>query len=223
MVLVDGLYCTDPKQECVEWLDDPVKYPFARCARFSEQITCQGERVAMTFCIDKHEYTQKGQRIPMGDVSWTEAKQLCEADGKRLCGESEWTFACEGERSVPYPYGYERDASRCNFEKQSLIEKGKLRDLRESVDASPLCLSPFGVHGMVGNVDEWVVLDKPHYAARNNNRRMMSGLKGGWWGPLRNRCRPVTVDHDEHFHELQTGFRCCAEPSGKVALNSAQP
>jgi formylglycine-generating enzyme len=217
MVLVEGLYCPNPKQECIDWIDDPVKFPYARCAKYSSKVECSGKRVPMTYCIDRNEHAAKGEELPTGDISWTDAKNTCEGMGKRLCGESEWVFACEGEASVPYPYGYERDSSKCNFEKQDLVEKGKLRDLREPVESNPECLSPFGVHNMVGNIDEWVVLDKPHYSKRNDNRKMVSGLKGGWWGPLRNRCRPTTVDHDEHFHELQTGFRCCADVKTKVA------
>ena len=35
-------------------------------------------------------------------------------------------------------------------------------------------------------------------------------LKGGYWGPVRNRCRPMTVDHNEWHSGYQIGFRCCA-------------
>ena len=66
-------------------------------------------------------------------------------------------------------------------------------------------MSPYGVHDMVGNVDEWVVnvsqAGKPH----------LSGLKGGYWGPVRTRCRPMTTAHDETFRYYQIGFRCCGE------------
>jgi len=221
MILVEGMYCPNPKQECIDWMEDPAKFPYARCRKYKEPSECNGARVPMAFCIDREEYAPQGQELPQGDTSWTEAKKICEGQGKRLCQESEWTFACEGEEMRPYPYGYERNPAVCNFEQQDLVDrnKGKMYDLRQSIAANPQCLSPFGVHNMVGNIDEWVVLDKPHYSEKNGGRKMMSGLKGGWWGPLRNRCRPVTVDHDEVFKEIQTGFRCCAEAKGKVAQN----
>jgi formylglycine-generating enzyme len=38
-----------------------------------------------------------------------------------------------------------------------------------------------------------------------------SGLKGGWWGPVRNRCRPVTDGHNEWHRGYQIGFRCCRD------------
>lgn len=211
MVTVEGMFCTTVKQECADWIEDPATNQYARCARFKDTSICTGERVHMRFCVDKEEYSAPGESLPKGDVSWNDAKKTCESQGKRLCQEKEWTFACEGEEMRPYPYGFTRDPSLCNFEKDKLVEGKSLRDQRVSKEENPMCLSPFGVHNMVGNIDEWVVLDRPHYSQLNNNRKMMSGLKGGWWGPLRNRCRPTTVDHDEVFHELQTGIRCCAD------------
>jgi len=208
MVLVEGKHCTVVDQPCVNWMEDPAKFPYARCSEFSRTPVCKGERVQMRYCMDKLESAQE-DGIPVGDISWTNASATCKSRGKRLCMEREWLFACEGEEMRPYPYGYVRDPKTCNFEHENLVEKGELRDLRQPVTSNPSCLSPFGIQNMVGNIDEWVVLDKPYWT--NDGRKMMSGLKGGWWGPLRNRCRPVTLDHDEYFHELQTGFRCCAD------------
>ncbi|MEO6572634.1 MAG: hypothetical protein ABIP89_02255, partial [Polyangiaceae bacterium] len=45
-------------------------------------------------------------------------------------------------------------------------------------------------------------------------------LKGGYWGPVRDRCRPSTTAHNEDFIFYQIGFRCCgdtAAPSGGSA------
>jgi hypothetical protein len=211
MVLIDGDFCPKVEQRCVTWMEDPVKFPYARCAEFAEPSECKGERVHMRFCMDKLEAGDKDS-IPVGDVSWTYAADACKSQGKRLCKESEWVFACEGEEMRPYPYGYVRNPQICNFERDGLMtEKGELTDFRQPVTSNPHCLSPWGIQNMVGNIDEWVALDRPHYSAVNGGRKMMSGLKGGWWGPLRNRCRPTTVDHDEYFHELQTGYRCCSE------------
>ncbi len=212
MVLVDGEACSEPEYKCIDWMEDPIKFPFARCRAYEAPATCKGTRSHQRFCMDRLE-AGDDTGIPIGDISWTNAKAGCEASGKRLCQEHEWIFACEGEEMRPYPYGFERNSTICNFEHtEGLVTlKGELADLRMPVTANPQCLSPFGIQNMVGNIDEWVVLDKPHYSQHNGNRKMMSGLKGGWWGPLRNRCRPVTVDHDEVFHELQTGYRCCAD------------
>jgi sulfatase modifying factor 1 len=212
MVLVEGSYCPEPEQKCIDWMEDPAKFPYARCRAYEQPSTCKVARVPMRFCIDRYEAGDESG-LPVGDVSWTQAKAACEAEGKRLCQEQEWVFACEGEEMRPYPYGFVRNPAVCNFEKTEglVTQQGELADHRQPVTSNPQCLSPFGVQNMVGNIDEWVVLDKPHFSQKNGGRKMMSGLKGGWWGPLRNRCRPTTVDHDELFHELQTGYRCCAD------------
>jgi hypothetical protein len=42
-------------------------------------------------------------------------------------------------------------------------------------------------------------------------------LKGGYWGPVRARCRPATRAHNEDFVAYQQGFRCCGEADRSVA------
>ena len=135
--------------------------------------------------------------------SFTMAADTCASHDKRLCFGSEWEFACEGDQLLAYPYGFERDAERCNHDRENLSHRGKLRDLRVPSSARPRCTSPFGVRAMVGNVDEWVIRDgfvRPWRAA----------LRGGWWLAGRNNCRAATTAHDEYFNGPQTGFRCCA-------------
>jgi len=203
MVLVEGDYCTEAREPCLAW-EDPPANKLARCAKFGPS-ECVGPRVHKRFCIDRDEYVASGQQLPMSDVSWTKAQNVCQSEGKRLCKETEWEFACEGEQILPYPTGYERDPKTCNFDKDPLLDrKGKLRDLREPEDATAACVSPFGARNMSGNVDEWVFRDRTYGEWR-------SALKGGWWMAARDRCRPATTAHDEHFHQLQTGVRCCGD------------
>lgn len=84
------------------------------------------------FCIDRDEYVAPGETLPSGSSSWTAARVTCEEQGKRLCRESEWELACEGEEAFPYTTGYVRDSSACNFDKGNLVDpaSGKLRDQR---------------------------------------------------------------------------------------------
>ncbi len=53
------------------------------------------------------EYSVEGE-YPATLVSWTDAMAVCEAQGKNLCTEDEWTFVCEGIDALPDPRGYER-------------------------------------------------------------------------------------------------------------------
>lgn len=210
MVLVDGDYCPVVRQTCKRWLEDPDKLPYARCAEYEATSECLAPREHRRFCIDVEEYTKRGERLPAVHVSWTTAKKICEADGKRLCLESEWQFACEGEELRPYPYGFVRDASVCNFDRTQLYTPtGALRDMRVANDELPACKSPFGVHDMVGNVDEWTVHDDGF--GRPVTQPHRSALRGGWWMAARNRCRAATTAHDEIYEGAQTGFRCCAD------------
>jgi sulfatase modifying factor 1 len=204
MVLVHGDSCLTVHQECLEWMDTELPLEARkRCARFAPS-KCLGGRRHLRFCIDRLEQSKAPGDLPINDLSWTLAKEQCEAQDKRLCHEPEWTFACEGPEMNPYPYGFERDAKRCNHDRTDLVVKNKMKDNRHPANDHPTCVSPFGVQNMVGNVDEWVILEKGYPPMR-------SGLKGGWWLAGRNRCRPTTGGHDEFYHDTQTGFRCCKD------------
>jgi formylglycine-generating enzyme required for sulfatase activity len=214
MVEVEGTYCPSLEQTCVRWAD-PQK---TRCVEFAAEPACTGETVPKHFCIDRFEFpNQEGQR-PVVMRSWEEAEAACSAEGKRLCGDTEWTTACEGEERTAYPYGNARDAEACNIDKphkdadMAAYADPKTRAAEaarlwqgEPSGSRPGCKSSYGVFDMTGNVDEWVRNESgaPH----------QSGLKGGHWGPVRNRCRPMTTSHDEAFSFYQIGFRCCSDAS----------
>lgn len=210
MVLVEGDYCTDVRQDCTRWLDDET-LPFARCAEYASPSRCVGKRVPMRYCIDRREYTAPGQALPLNYASFEIASETCESLGKRVCTEGEWNFACEGEEMRPYPYGFKREPL-CNQDRSDLFENNPrmqvLRDLRESADARPECASPFGVENMAGNMDEPVLRPEA-----KNNPPFRNALKGGWWMPARNRCRPATTAHDDFYKGIQVGVRCCDEAS----------
>jgi formylglycine-generating enzyme len=206
MVLVDGNWCPTVRRDCARWLEDPDRFSYARCAEYEPIPICLAPRQHKRFCIDRDEYTVPGAELPSAHQSWVDARHICEGQGKRLCQESEWEFACEGEAMLPYPYGLVRDASICNFDQQDLyLPDGSLRDMREPSNARPNCESPFGVRNMVGNLDEWTVRETtpgPH----------RSVLRGGWWLAARDRCRAATTAHGETYEGPQTGVRCCSAP-----------
>jgi formylglycine-generating enzyme required for sulfatase activity len=149
-------------------------------------------------------------------IDWYSAKRTCETAGKRLCTEEEWTFACEGEEGLPYPYGYERDGLACNIDHgwiapdtEALMNPTRtpdeLKRLWQGVPSGSMerCVSPFGVHDMTGNVDEWT--------SSTRKKGYRSILKGGYWSVVRNRCRPTTRIHFEGYSNYQQGFRCCTD------------
>jgi hypothetical protein len=210
MLLVDGDACLDAEQICLKWIDPPP-YQNLRCGEYSKPARCKAPRVHRRFCIDREEYAETTSSSDANDVlpvvnkNWGEAKALCETRGARLCKEAEWEFACEGPEMSPYPYGWKRDSAICNFDKTDLGGPAeKLKDHRAPLGAYPECLSPFGVHNMVGNVDEWTEREGMTPPSR-------SALRGGWWLPGRNRCRAATLAHGEEYSGKQVGFRCCKD------------
>jgi sulfatase modifying factor 1 len=204
MVIVEGEYCPKVKQTCLRWLDAPGPYHEYRCAEYAPS-ECLAPRVHERFCIDREEYVKPGDPLPLAHQSWTSAGAICAARDGRLCLESEWQFACEGEDMRPYPYGFERDSTACNIDQMNLGKpQAGLNDLRAPIEAYPRCLSPFFVHDMSGNVEEWATLDHGRAPDR-------SAMKGAWWLPGKNTCRAATLGHGEVYEGPQVGVRCCKD------------
>jgi hypothetical protein len=241
MVLVAGNYCPEVNQACLEFHEEYVRDEAKkkakrdkgedvgkstvseRCLKYKEPSECLSKaRVPMRFCMDRYEWPNQKGELPALLISWTDAKKECEKVGKRLCTEDEFNFACEGEAMLPYTYGYVRDASKCSIDKQYRKREKKLLkyeaclkkpeckreleklDQRLPAGSMAACVSPFGVYDLNGNINEWVFRPKE----KPPNR---SGLKGGWWGPVRGRCRPTVGFHKEEDYGYEEGFRCCKD------------
>lgn len=217
MLEVEGSFCPEVEQKCNRYIDPEGVFP-RRCAEFAPTSKCIGKESKRHFCIDRYEWPNKAGENPIVMKTWYEAKDACTSAGKRLCGDSEWTVACEGQERLPYPYGYDRNSEACNIDKPhpDVNEKAlgsadaAVRDAEakrlwqgEPSGSRASCVSPYGVFDMTGNVDEWVV--------NESGAPYKSGLKGGYWGPVRDRCRPMTTVHAEGFSFYQIGFRCCSD------------
>jgi hypothetical protein len=205
MVLVEGDYCPRVEQHCLRWMDPPGRYHEYRCAEYAKPARCLSPREHRRFCIDRRERVDGDSGLPLNVQSWTDAKRSCESEGARVCVESEWTFACEGEEMRPYPYGWQRSADKCNADKDDLLAGGgaRLRDERDPAGAHPQCASPFGVLDMAGNVAEWVSVD-------GFKDGQLVVQKGNWWQPGKHACRDAQGGHDRYYKGTETGFRCCA-------------
>jgi formylglycine-generating enzyme required for sulfatase activity len=217
MVLVEGEYCPEVEQTCLSWMDPPgTKYAQFRCARYAQPSRCKGPRQHKRFCIDKTERTDPtakdpaGAPLPRNFVSFDDAKRLCAKADARVCVESEWQFACEGEEMRPYPYGFERDPSACNTDRfENLMSHGRLRDHRVAAGSRERCASPFGVMDMAGNMEEWVAADGHKFGWRQV-------MKGSYWIPSRHACRQFQVGHGPEYGGTETGTRCCRDAAEPV-------
>ncbi|MBM4374722.1 MAG: SUMF1/EgtB/PvdO family nonheme iron enzyme [Deltaproteobacteria bacterium] len=239
MVLVEGAFCPAVVQSCLEHTKEydrdqerraersakgealAMSRVSERCLRYANPTRCLStKRTPMRFCIDRYEWPNRAGERPDFAMTWLEAEARCTSVGKRLCDVDEFTFACEGEEMRPYAYGFERDATRCNIDKPYVQPmrkatpheacmkdascKAELEGLDQRVSSGSMpCASPFGVMDMNGNVNEWV--NRP-----GQREPWRSGLKGGWWGPARSRCRPTVTAHNEIYAGYEVGFRCCS-------------
>jgi formylglycine-generating enzyme len=207
MLVIEGDYCPRVEQRCLRWLDPPGKYHEYRCAQYASPARCLSPRQHRRFCIDRSERAEPVTGLPLNDQSWSDAKRACGAAGARVCLDSEWTFACEGEEMRPYPYGWSRAAERCNADRMDLLaprQPSQLRDERTPAGAHPGCASPFGALDMAGNVAEWVSVD-------GYPQGSVVVQKGNWWQPGKHACRDAQAGHDRFYKGTETGFRCCAE------------
>jgi formylglycine-generating enzyme required for sulfatase activity len=208
MQLVEGMHCPVVEHRCLRWLDPPGRFRHFRCAEYAREVTCRAPRVSMRFCIDVDEQgaTATDPR-PANHVSFTAAKTACAARGARLCRESEWEFACEGEEGRPYPYGFRRDREACNVDREGVTtpDRRRIYDLRRKQGEDRACVSPFGVRDLAGNLEEWVERDRPGLHTR------ATLLKGSWWLKGRHTCRATNGGHEDWYQGTETGYRCCAD------------
>lgn len=216
MVEIQGDFCPEVVQKCLN-LDMSVHNVngYVRCLEYAPTQCLSKKTVPMHFCIDKYEWPNKKDVKPDIMVSWYDMKRSCESQGKRICQDHEWSLACEGPDILPYPYGLKRDTSACNIDHQQMswfdASKSNMTmsialklDQRVTSGSMPECVSPYGVHDMTGNVDEWVV--------NSSGNPYVSGLMGGHWViGARNRCRPETTIHGPDTAYYEIGGRCCKD------------
>ncbi len=125
-------------------------------------------------CIDAFEFPNAPCELPLVWGSPKSASILCEAQGKRLCTQDEWNYACGGDpaggQDWRYAYGDEPDHALCNTQKPHPFRAdGKswvcsVYDAKtawetcatetEPAGAFPKCRSRFGVYDLHGNVAE---------------------------------------------------------------------
>lgn len=160
--------------------------------------------------------------VPQAYLSYYSAKRLCEAAGKRLCTEQEWTTACRGERGTQFPYGAKYQAGSCNVgsylhpaailhglsssghldPRLNLLMIGGDAPVLRETGGTQTCASRWGndaVFDMVGNLDEWVEHEKGIFKGAFYAR----GSKIG--------CDAVVGNHSHTYFDYSTGTRCCRD------------
>jgi len=156
---------------------------------------------------------------PARGVTWYQAKEACEAAGKRLCTEEEWLTACTGAlpndidgdgvysderiQGRRQPYGEYQQPTWCASSRQK-------DDPRALITGNhPRCATPDGVYDLEGGVKEWVGLSPDR-----------AGLKGGsYYSGQSARCGYFKDNLPPDSADDSMGFRCCrgSEPADTSA------
>jgi formylglycine-generating enzyme required for sulfatase activity len=144
------------------------------------------------YCIDLYEYPG-GRTIPRTQVSYSEAAQLCQGRGERLCTEWEWEHACRGRGGASYPYGQSFDPTRCNT-------RGQGSEIAPA-GTFTTCRSATGAYDMSGNVAEWVS------SGRGPAQKGGSALSTNPFTRCSHTVRNLPPEGGPWV-----GFRCCTDP-----------
>ena len=159
-------------------------------------------------------------RWPALYVTWTEAKDLCEAKHKRLPTEAEWEKAARGPDGGLFPWGDANpDQTRAMFGQHHMHEIPILA----GVDSHEAGKSPYGLHHTAGNVAEWVQdwfgFDYYAYMPERNPTGPTNGryksVRGGSWKSNPIMLRAATRGGAAPDQRSATiGFRC-AQSTGQ--------
>jgi len=218
MLLVEGATCVTRQRRCIE-TDHGI------CRRFEPALCRAGQ--SLRFCVDRYEYPNLEGVAPATMVTFEQARTACDEEGKRLCSEIEWRFACEGREGFQFPYGDTQDPEACNvgrttetlrpeelWEPRDVSRVLSRVDRRVASGAMSRCTSPFGVRDMTGNVEEW----------GSGALGIESALLGGDVREQAPLCRTVRKTSQTSFRSPHTGFRCCRDPLFRTASRpSATP
>lgn len=149
------------------------------------------------------KYENGEAMLPVVNVTWLEARDYCDWQGKRLPQESEWEFAARGLEGRLYPYGNEWKPRSSNARETGL-------DKPQAVGSYPEGLSPFGVADMAGNVAEWTGSEYKPYpgstARRDDGNMVIRG--GGFRVPAREQTATERFFDRPQVSYDYVGFRC---------------
>jgi len=92
-------------------------------------------------------FTMDKGMVPVMYITWNDANAYCKSQGKRLPTEEEWEKAARGPNGNVYPWGNEWAEGRSATSEAGYREPKAIGEFDD--------VSFYGVHDMLGNVQEW--------------------------------------------------------------------
>lgn len=166
-----------------------------------------GEQVVVKgFFMSIFPYPNEEGAIPLSNVTWEQAKGLCEERKQRLCTELEWERACKGPENHIYEYGDKYRPEVCGTGTDSRMLPSGLR---------VACRSDFGVRDMHGSSWEWTA--SPWGRGTRDGTMAVRGGNGPA-GEIVGRCANAG-SRPPGAHDASLGFRCCQGPANDAEVS----
>jgi formylglycine-generating enzyme required for sulfatase activity len=158
------------------------------------------------------EHYAEFSKLPVTFVSWNDAKDYCEWEGKRLPSETEWEKASRGTNGNEYAWGNDWVYDGANTSEADWVYGAA------PVGSYPKDKSPYGVYDTVGNVSEWVDSWYDAYPNSDFDSKLFGKTykvaKGGGWSTsghyalqLYSRAaHRMNLKPDANYDDV--GFRC---------------
>jgi eukaryotic-like serine/threonine-protein kinase len=148
-------------------------------------------------------------KLPITNISWSDANEYAKYVDKRLPTEAEWEYAARGTDGSIYPWGNNWDP-KCSNSKEDAAGGSK----PVAVGSYKNCPSWCGVYDMAGNVAEWVADDFKLY--ENSKAKSQDGefriYRGGAYNFSKEEIKTyIRWFGRPYLKELWLGFRCAKD------------
>ena len=131
------------------------------------------------FWIDRYEYPNKKGEAPLAKMSFYDAKEHCDSQGKRLCTAQEWRLACSQGKELKFVYGNDYQSGTCNTNQMNKFGHTSLMQQQELHAKSGdyfNCKTENEIYDLNGNLEEWVLDDW-----KGNPGSLMGGAWYTYW------------------------------------------